>query len=137
MRLILCLVATLLLFSCKEESNEILDLRTHEEKELVSDQAIEQDQVQDNVENDKPIQVQRNSAISFKIIENEYGFGYQIYDGDKLMINQPHIPAIQGMQGFESIEKAEIAAKYVVSEIDKGNFPPTVTEKILRDLGAL
>lgn len=137
MRLSIVVLLTLLFFSCNEESNEIVDLRTDEEKVHIPEYSSEDVDVKESAEENTTSPTKKTSTISYQIIENEYGYGYQIYDGNNLMINQPHIPAVQGMKGFESREKAEIVAKYVVSEIDNGNFPPTVSEKILRDLGAL
>lgn len=68
------------------------------------------------------------SAYSFKIIGTSGNFGYQILDATgKLVINQPNIPAIQGIKGFTSEIDARKAAEYVIQKIDKGHFPPTFT----------
>lgn len=83
---------------------------------------------------------QENTQIgkSFKVIfTEEVGWGYQIFDGNKLMINQKHIPAIQGLQGFETKEDAEKTAQYVLDQVEAGIFPPTITTSILDSLGVL
>ncbi len=69
-------------------------------------------------------------------LENK-GWGYQIFEGAKLLINQEHIPAVQGLHYFSTKENAETMAKYILAEVEKGNFPPTVTEEILDSLKVL
>jgi len=68
------------------------------------------------------------SAFCFKIIGTSGNFGYQIIDATgKMVINQPNIPAIQGIKGFTSENDARKAAEFVIQKIDKGHFPPTFT----------
>ena len=77
-------------------------------------------------------------AFSYKVIFNENkGWGYQIFKGATILINQEHIPAIQGLHYFSSKEKAETMAKYILKEVEKGNFPPTVDKNILDSLDVL
>ena len=77
-------------------------------------------------------------AKSYKVIfTEEVGWGYQIFDGNKLMINQKHIPAVQGLTGFETKEKAEKTAQYVLDQVEAGIFPPTITTEILDSLEVL
>ncbi len=45
------------------------------------------------------------SQYSFETINGEKGWGYQIYKEGNLQINQMHIPAVQGLRGFDSKEK--------------------------------
>lgn len=105
----------LTLFGCSNVDNPVEDAKPKVENEI--EQSVEK---------------------SFKIIyTDEIGWGYQIYDGSKMMINQIHIPAIQGMKGFDSKEKAEKAATYILEKINEGVFPPTVTAEILDSLGVL
>ncbi|HIP32851.1 MAG TPA: DUF4907 domain-containing protein [Crocinitomicaceae bacterium] len=82
--------------------------------------------------------VQASPSHSYKIIfEEKLGWGYQIFNGSTLLINQTHIPAVQGLKGFETKEKATIAAEYILSEVKNGNFPPTVTVEVLDSLNVL
>ena len=53
------------------------------------------------------------------------------------MIDQKHIPAIQGEQGFTSKEKAEITGNYILRKIKNGEFPPTVSVPELDSLGVI
>ena len=68
------------------------------------------------------------SAYSFKVIGTSGNFGYQILDATgKMVINQPNIPAIQGIKGFSTESDARKAAEFVIQKIDNGHFPPTFT----------
>ena len=60
---------------------------------------------------EKTTQSKTQSAYSFKLIGNSGNFGYQILDATgKMVINQPNIPAIQGIKGFLSESDARKAA---------------------------
>ena len=74
---------------------------------------------------------------TFKAINGENGWGYQIFRNGKLLINQMHIPAIQGKKGFKSEQEASIVALHIISKIEQGKFPPTVTEKELDSLNVI
>jgi len=65
------------------------------------------------------------------------GFGYSIFQDDKLYISQPHIPAIQGLKGFSSEQDAQTAAAFAISKLQQGIFPPMVTVEELDSLGVL
>ena len=76
------------------------------------------------------------SLLSSKIIfKEDIGWGYQIFEGNKMVINQEHIPAVQGMHGFNTKEHAEIAADFVLNKIKNGLFPPTLTPDELDSMG--
>jgi hypothetical protein len=55
------------------------------------------------------------------------GWGYKIFKGSQVLINQSHIPAIGGMVHFQSEEQAKRTAKLVISKIRNGSFPPTIS----------
>ena len=77
-------------------------------------------------------------AYTMEVTENaEFGWGYQLFKDGKLMIDQKHIPAIQGEKGFSSKEKAEITGNYILRKIKNGEFPPTVSVPELDSLGVL
>ena len=87
----------------------------------------------------KPIEIKdTEKVISYKIVftENE-GWGYQIFEGSTMLINQIHIPVIQGLHSFSSKNKATKTAEYIVQEVKTGNFPPTLTQEILDSLDVL
>lgn len=75
---------------------------------------------------------------SYQTINNhEAGWGYQILKGDKVYINQPHIPAVQGVNGFATEEKARITAEFALYKISNGIMPPTLSKLELDSLGVL
>lgn len=76
-----------------------------------------------------------NSKITFKIIDAPNGtFGYDIFSDDKLMFHQPSIPAMPGNEGFKTKSDAEKVAQLVIDKIKKGEMPPTVSPKEMKDL---
>lgn len=77
--------------------------------------------------------------FSYKVLLNETGneWGYQLFEGANMVINQMHIPAIQGNYGFETKEKAEIAALFILNKLENDIFPPAVNQRQLDSLGVL
>jgi hypothetical protein len=60
-------------------------------------------------------------------IKTESGWGYHILYGEKKIIEQKHIPAINGVASFNSEEDALKVANLAIDKIKKGVFPPTIT----------
>lgn len=78
------------------------------------------------------------SVYSYTLFETDgKGWGYKIFDNGTLIINQPHIPAISGNQGFSTSEKAEITAGYAIHKMELGFIPPTISVAELDSLGVL
>lgn len=62
------------------------------------------------------------------VFRSEYGgFGYDIRQGNKVIIHQSSIPAIAGNQGFISEQSAQKIATLVIAKLEEGLMPPTVT----------
>ncbi|MFZ9029378.1 MAG: DUF4907 domain-containing protein [Crocinitomicaceae bacterium] len=81
---------------------------------------------------------ENKTAYSARIIfTDSLGWGYQIFDGNTMLINQLHIPSIQGNRGFKSREAAQLTANFILYKLTNGVFPPTVDEKELDSLGVL
>ncbi len=77
----------------------------------------------------------QEDAFTYKvIIDNSGGFGYQIYQFDKKLIEQPFIPVIDTIKGFQSKQDAVKVAKLVIMKIQSGERPPSIT---LKDLDSL
>jgi hypothetical protein len=75
--------------------------------------------------------------LSFKIISSrDNTWGYDIYRGTKNIIHQPTIPGISGDKGFKTKKQAEETAKLVITKIEEGQIPPTVTVSELKKLNA-
>ena len=58
-----------------------------------------------------------------KVIKLPNGFGYQIFSGDKLLVQQEFIPAVRGNQPFQSAKDAEKVAKLVIDKIRNRTSP--------------
>ena len=81
---------------------------------------------------------ENKKAYSARIIfTDSLGWGYQIFDGNTMFINQLHIPSIQGNRGFKSREAAQLTANFILYKLSNGVFPPTLDEKELDSLGVL
>jgi len=74
-------------------------------------------------------------SLSLKITDSEYtGFGFEILQGTSPLIVQPHIPAIQGIKGFETEEQASVIGNYMIYKINHGIMPPSIS---VQDLDSL
>jgi hypothetical protein len=67
----------------------------------------------------------------------DVGWCYQVFRGPKMILNQKHIPAVQGIKGFETKEKAEIAVNFIMERVNAGNERPSVTPEELDSIGAI
>ena len=81
--------------------------------------------------------IEKKAFSARLIFTDSIGWGYQIFDGNTMVINQIHIPSIQGNIGFKSRESAQLAANFILYKLSNGVFPPTVDEKELDSLGVL
>lgn len=61
------------------------------------------------------------------IFDLEHGWGYQIFEGEQLKINQPNVPAVQGLHGFKSKDDALKTANLMIHKMEVGIFPPSIT----------
>ena len=65
---------------------------------------------------------------SYVIINNEQNtYGYDILNGNKVVIHQPNIPAVVGNKGFASKKDAEKTAKLALIKISHNIMPPTIS----------
>lgn len=67
----------------------------------------------------------------------DVGWCYQVFRGTKIILDQKHIPAVQGVKGFETKEKAEIAVNFIMERVITGNERPSVTPEELDSIGAI
>lgn len=80
----------------------------------------------------------KTQEFSVKVIEvNGNQFGYDILANGSPYIHQPHIPAVGGINGFSSKEKAEIAGNYIIQKLNNNIIPPTISLDELDSLGVL
>jgi hypothetical protein len=62
------------------------------------------------------------------------GWGYEIYSGEKAIIRQETIPAVNGIVSFKTEEDAAQTAALVIEKLKRGK-PPLVSKKELDSLG--
>ncbi len=79
-----------------------------------------------------------NAAVTFETYNNPgMGWGYKILMDGSVYVNQPHIPAVEGKNGFASEKDAKKIAELVANKVREGISPPTVSKDELRDLGII
>jgi hypothetical protein len=75
------------------------------------------------------------TQITYVIIKNRQGnFGYDILNGNRIIIHQLSVPGLQGKEGFITKRDAAKVALLVVRKINKNIFPPTITRQELQSL---
>ena len=75
------------------------------------------------------------SIYDVRVVENSLGWGYEIWKEGAMVINQTHIPAVQGLRAFDSQIQAEKAAEIIKLKLDQGVFPPTISIIELQSIG--
>lgn len=80
---------------------------------------------------------QEHSKYSLEVKEFENGWGYVILSDSKPIIIQKNIPSRQGVDGFSTAEKAKKCGGLILNKLQKGLFPPTVTQTELDSLGVI
>jgi hypothetical protein len=130
------IVPLLLLGSCAEDANKVVDMR--------DPQSIKEDKT-DVSEGSGPAPTEEPSShVSTKsnwtykvMLVSEGNWGYQLFDAGKMVINQTSIPAVQGILGFDTKEKADKTARFILEKINRGEFPPTISQEELKTLNVL
>ena len=62
------------------------------------------------------------------------GWGYKVYVGNEIYINQPFIPDVQGKHYFKTEDDAQKVATLVVEKIKQHHLPPKISGDELRQL---
>ena len=79
---------------------------------------------------DQPQQKPISTPIGFSnriIFTENIGWGYQIFENGKLIIDQKNVPAVQGNTGFKTKEDAEKVCQFVTRKLEQKEFPPSVS----------
>jgi hypothetical protein len=81
-------------------------------------------------------QIKNASSNHFEIttLQNANGWGYQIRQNGKLLLDQPVIPGRPGNAGFQTQADAQRVAELVKTKLQAKVFPPTVSEDDLKNL---
>lgn len=122
----------LLILACTDSIEQDVEEDVLSEKTSIENPDTKSDSIFENKTN-----ADLDSKYSFKTINGKNGWGYQIFEEAVLIINQMHIPAIAGLKGFDSEKKASRVASYIINQIEKGIFPPTITKTTLDSLEVL
>ena len=78
------------------------------------------------------------TKLTYKIINApKKTFCYDIYADGKLMIHQPSAPGLPGNEGFKTKGAAGRVARLVIEKIKKGEMPPTIDIKEMKELKAI
>ncbi len=132
----------ILLSACSDIENEVEDLRGAE-------QAIDIEQEPSNgvstlnnssseLESEDSKITSKKSEWSYEtVLISEKNWGYQLFQNGTMVINQTSIPSVQGINGFDTKEKAERTAKHILNKLENGIFPPTVDKEELDSLNVL
>jgi hypothetical protein len=123
----------LFLLSCTEQKTETQTPATPNATEKQTSTSIESNK--STV--DSTTALNKKTDYSVKSIQTENGWGYQIFKGKKLLINQPTIPAVQGNKSFSSELDAIKVGELVVNKLLQNQFPPTVSSEELISLGVV
>ena len=116
-----------LLISCENSTDEVKSTIVNETDPETRPSATMEEKIE--VENVK------KSPYEVKTVQNSLGWGYEVWKDGALIINQTHIPAIQGLRAFVSQEQAQKAADIIKNKLDQGVFPPTISIDELRSIG--
>ena len=80
----------------------------------------------------------KNAKLTYKIITAPNNtWCYDIFMDGKICIHQNSIPGVPGINGFATKDKAEKVAQLVVTKIQNGEMPPTVSQEEMKAVGAL
>lgn len=127
MRLIVTFTFLFLLFSCTEKPTSEQVVVATEEKIL--------NHSQNEQKQSTPRTPKSSSKFTFFTYMQAEGWGYSISEKGKRIIDQQTIPGVPGNQGFQTSEDAQKVAELVIEKLEKGVFPPTVSEEELQKLG--
>ena len=127
MKIIFALLLFLFLISCENQSSTS---RSKKKSNTSKSEKVDSE-VQIN-KTSKTISKDNYQIITVK--DELLGWGYLILQNGKIVIEQKHIPAIQGNLGFISEEESKLVANLVVQKILKRDFPPSISLEELDSL---
>ena len=129
----LLIVLSVILISCQDQSNQSISEESVEQRETAIDKPVENT----SINTDKSVKTTPSNYSYVTIYSDSIGWGYDIMEGSVRRIHQPHIPAVQGNQGFKSGTDAAKVAEKIIEKLDNGIMPPTISVDEMRDLGVL
>lgn len=75
----------------------------------------------------------KHDDYSLKVKQNDKGWFYEIYAGDKILIKQETIPALAGNYHFINKMDAETIGSIALNKVQQGSMPPTISMEDIED----
>lgn len=72
----------------------------------------------------------QQQPYQMKTVRTSGGWGYQIFDHNKLFIDQETIPAIAGDKAFPSEAQAQKVGKLVLKKLENGQLPSVSSDEV-------
>jgi Domain of unknown function (DUF4907) len=116
-------VIFLLLWSCSASSS----------KENMNEQSFDKNSHQERKSSSTKQSLQTDQ-FDIQTLQTANGWGYQISQNGKMLIDQQSIPGRAGIQGFQTENDARNVANLVCAKLKAKIFPPTVSEDDLKNL---
>ncbi len=100
--------------------------------------ASAQGQAPTNTSNQQTANQYANSKFEYGVIDApNKTFGYEISADGKVLIRQNSIPGMPGTEGFRTKNDAQKVARLAITKIQKGEFPPTISNEELKKLNVI
>lgn len=77
---------------------------------------------------------ENSSSFHLEVYKSDGGWGYKIFKEGKLLIDQPHIPAINGLKTFSTEKDAEKSGSLMMNKLEKNIMPPSISKRELDSL---
>lgn len=136
MKIVVLLIGLLLLSACSQDQ-PILEKEKRELPETI-EPAASQMMNKDSIKPQKAPSSEKTTTYHYTTIYTENsGWGYDILENSSIRIHQPHIPAVQGNQGFKSAGDAAKVAEKIIEKLERGIMPPTLSISEMEELGVL
>jgi len=119
MQLVIRLLLLFVLFGACQEAPQVVVKKQ-------SSEDLKRQSVKKNANN--------STGYSINTMQTANGWGYQIRQNGKLLLDQPTVPGRPGVAGFQTQEDAQKVAELVKSKLQAKIFPPTVSEDELKNL---
>jgi hypothetical protein len=129
----------LLLFACTNE-REGSDIQEPAQTVGWTESEITEisDTTKGGIETNTKVEESIKPSYSSEVIYTEnIGWGYEILQGESVVIKQTYIPAIQGNYAFETEEDARKTAEFILGKLNNNIFPPTLSREELTYLDVL
>lgn len=72
----------------------------------------------------------KQTAYTIKTFETEKGWGYSIFNNEKLIIRQQHVPSIQEQKSFKSEQEALKIGSFVIEKLKQHKTPSLTAAEV-------